>query len=930
MFVPRAHRGRPALSQVDGGFLSNAASLEGNKGACSRKRPGVTGRGDGSLADHPDEAAGDQRRQTARMEALSRVAAALLRPLDVDGLLRDALDAVLAFSEADFGEIFLVEGGGGSAGLVRRIFRPAAEGLRAAKLSLASGLISEALRTGKPIFTSDVTTEARYQRRDEARQLGYHSLLAVPLLAAGRGVGVLALLTRRRRDYAAQEVEMACTVAGQVAMALENARLYREARQRGEQLAALHEAALWLTSELSVDHLLDRIVEAARAVVGARYAALRIVDAQGALERFAAAGLSRDEQARIGSPPTGLSGVLGVVVRQQRPLRLTDVSSHPEAVGFPPNHPVMRGFLGVPVSMGRSVLGTLYVTEKRGSSAFTAADELALSALAGQAAVALHNARLFAEARRNADGLQAANAELMRASRAKSEFLANMSHELRTPLNVILGFSELLLDEIGALDAATRQQYLENIHSAGRHLLGLINDVLDLSKVEAGRMELRPERVDIAAAVRAVLATIAPLAARKGIALKMAGAGTVEADPNKLKQILYNLLSNAIKFTPDDGQVTVAAEAWLDGVTVTVTDTGPGVAPDDLERIFGEFEQVRPTQGQRHEGTGLGLALARRFVELHGGRIWVESNLGQGSRFCFHLPGMRPAPAADPAPPAPGQPQPGQAGGRGPLILVVEDDPRAAHLLCRTLQQGTYRTAVAEDGESALAKARDLQPALITLDVLLPGLDGWEVLRALKVEEATRDIPVVIVSVVDDQELGYALGATDYFVKPVDRRALLQRLGRYTFTTKVKHQPVTVLVIDDDPHTLRLISGILRPEGFQVISAACGVEGLELAERHLPDLILLSLLLPDMSGPDVVTRLKAHPATADISVMVLAARELSEQDKRALNGRVLAVAGKGALGRIDLLRWLGDISDRLGLTGDGGDARAGRPPDIGG
>jgi signal transduction histidine kinase/CheY-like chemotaxis protein len=413
-----------------------------------------------------------------------------------------------------------------------------------------------------------------------------------------------------------------------------------------------------------------------------------------------------------------------------------------------------------------------------------------LALLADEAAVALALGGLF-------DRLRESNAALEEASRLKSAFLATMSHELRTPLNAIIGFSELLIDEPeGGFNQESRQLYAGTIHSSGRHLLSLINDVLDLSKIEAGKMDLHPEAVDASQLIERVIGTVSPLAARKGLTLvnRGASAGTLTADDAKLKQILYNLLANAIKFTPAPGRVTVDAVRGATTLHITVSDTGIGIAPAEQDRIFQEFHQVDSTTTRQFEGTGLGLALTRRLVELHGGRIWVESILGQGSRFHFNLPlraGVQVTePGLDPADnlldvigEADFSDTVFASSAREPndrerIVLVIEDDPNAASILCLYLSRGQYRPVVARSGHDALDLARTLEPVAITLDVLLPDADGWQVLEQLKQDQHTRDVPVVVISIVDDEERAQALGVAACFVKPVDRQALLGTLDR--------------------------------------------------------------------------------------------------------------------------------------------------------
>jgi len=373
--------------------------------------------------------------------------------------------------------------------------------------------------------------------------------------------------------------------------------------------------------------------------------------------------------------------------------------------------------------------------------------------------------------------LEESNRQLARATQAKSEFLATMSHELRTPLNSIIGFSELLLDDPGEGPAgAQRRRFVSNILQSGRHLLGLVNDILDLTKVEAGRTELRLSTFEVAASLQAVEAAIRPLAEKKGITLTTQVSPkitTIYADEGKFKQVLYNLLSNAVKFTPEGGQVQTSARLARGLVRIVVSDTGIGIAGEDQERIFEAFQQLDSSSARRHEGTGLGLALARRLVELQGGRIWVDSAPGQGSRFGFTVP-VRVGPARRPAGLLEADAS-AESTDRA-LVLVVDADVGARELLRTHLEQGGYRLASVADPASAVEQARALQPHAITLDVHSTGPEGWDVLRALKADAASADIPVVVTSMEDDAQRAYALGAAAYLRRPVDRAQLLRTL----------------------------------------------------------------------------------------------------------------------------------------------------------
>ena len=507
-------------------------------------------------------------------------------------------------------------------------------------------------------------------------------------------------------------------------------------------------------------------------------------------------------------------------------------------------------------------------------------------------------------AKRVQEALQLAQEEADRANRAKSQFLATMSHELRTPLNAILGFSELLSDDVaGHFDDATRRRFLDQIHTSGQHLLQLINDILDLSKVEAGQMDLHVREVNVSQVVDDARATVEPLARARGVTLDIqleAGLQLV-ADAAKLKQMLLNLVSNAIKFDPTGGRVSISArriDSWVD---IAVSDTGIGIAKEDLDGLFAEFHQLDAGYGRQQEGTGLGLALTKRFAELHGGYVTVESAVGTGSTFTLRLPldpTHRIAQAAseraaviatDPT---------------HPLVLVVDDNRQAAEILGRHLKAGGFRMEVARTGPEALAKARRLKPVAVTLDILLPEIDGWEVLSRLKADPATRDIPVVVISVVDDPNLGRALGAIDYFVKPVDGKALLSRLEQYTFAAKAKSEPVHVLVVDDEQANLDLMERLLKPAGFEVQSANGGQNGIDMARSQMPDLILLDLLMPNVSGFDVVEALGTEEKTRSIPIMVLTAKVLTESEKTTLNRQVAAIFQRKAVAGAELTDWL--------------------------
>ncbi|TKS60199.1 MAG: hypothetical protein EWM73_03182 [Nitrospira sp.] len=494
--------------------------------------------------------------------------------------------------------------------------------------------------------------------------------------------------------------------------------------------------------------------------------------------------------------------------------------------------------------------------------------------------------------------LEIARDQALTATQHKSKFLANMSHELRTPLNAVIGFSEVLLEKMFGEINRKQEEYLEDILGSGRHLLALINDILDLAKIESGHMELDLGTVNLPAVLNGTFALIRERATRHSIHVSLDidhRLGRFTADERKLKQIILNLLSNAVKFTPDEGALSLKAVLQDDGVEISVSDTGIGIEPEFQQKIFDEFIQVGDHLRKR-EGTGLGLALTKKFIELHGGRIWVQSAKGQGSTFTFTLP-VLPTPEKRLAPTV-AKPD---AHPTAPLALVVEDDPAAAKLLSIYLMEAGFSVEVAADGDAGFEKSKTLRPAVITVDIQIPTTDGWELLTRLKADQATASIPVVVVSIVDEPGRGFSLGAADYLLKPVDREVLVRVIQRVVRSHARDQRERSVLVIDDDPVILELMDAVLRPEGFEVLKAKDGRHGLQIARERNPDLVVLDLLMPDMNGFEVVDEMHGCPETASIPIVVLTNKSLSREEKDRLNGRIIAIRQKGEFHREDFV-----------------------------
>jgi signal transduction histidine kinase/DNA-binding response OmpR family regulator/HAMP domain-containing protein len=499
------------------------------------------------------------------------------------------------------------------------------------------------------------------------------------------------------------------------------------------------------------------------------------------------------------------------------------------------------------------------------------------------------NAELV-EARR---GLELKAEELAAASRYKSQFLANMSHELRTPLNAIIGFAELMHDGVVAPDSPEHSEFLGDILTSGRHLLQLINDVLDLSKVEAGKLEFRPERTDLATLINEVLAILRTTSASKRIAIESSvedEVAEVVIDPARLKQVLYNYLSNALKFTPEGGRVSIRALAEsADQFRLEVSDSGIGIAEDDIGRLFVEFQQARGDGQPRQSGTGLGLALTRRLVEAQGGRVGVESELGKGSLFFAVLPRLA-APiqaARDVAIDA--RPKP-QALAGGPSVLVIEDDARDAAELVEALGRGGYSVEVATTGAEALARCGDREFDAITLDLLLPDMNGLEVLRTIRASARNREVPIIVITVVAEPGAVAGFAVHDLLPKPVSKDSLLEALARAGVP---RHQPGDILVVDDDPGSLKLMTTTLEQLGYETRSERDGESALGAARDRLPSAVVLDLLMPGMDGFEFLDRLRSDPGGRQVPVIVWTVMDLDAEQRARLRASAQAVVLKG-------------------------------------
>jgi signal transduction histidine kinase/CheY-like chemotaxis protein len=606
----------------------------------------------------------------------------------------------------------------------------------------------------------------------------------------------------------------------------------------------------------------------------------------------------RDSRIKLGDT------VVGRCAAERRPVQIPDLDRDHEYRLFD----LLRGggfraLIGIPLLREDRVLGAL-VTRRRDAGEFPQPVVRLLETFAAQSVLAIQNARLFQE-------IQEKSRELEAASRHKSQFLANMSHELRTPLNAIIGVSEMLVEDAREGADPRLAEPPERILRAGRHLLALINDILDLSKIEAGKMDLNLELFAVEPLVEEIAATLRPLAEKNGNRLDVtcaAGVGTMRADPTRVRQTLLNLAGNAAKFTTN-GQVRILVarepEGGRDWIVMQVGDTGIGMTPEQTERLFEEFIQADATTTRKYGGTGLGLAISRRFCRMMGGDITVESEPGRGSVFTIRLPALAEQAAEAVPVPAPRRtPAPSHAGGRDaahPQVLVVDDDPTVRELMQRFLEREGFSVLTASGGLEGLARAREAHPAAITLDVVMPDVDGWTVLAALKGDPTLADIPVVLATIVDEKQRGLALGATDYLVKPIDRERLLAILRERCGGASGR-----VLVVEDDDATRATVRGALERAGWHVTEAANGRIALAALAAARPDALVLDLIMPEMDGFELLAEMRGRAEYRTIPAVVMTAMTLSEEDHRRLNGEVERVVQKRGQGRDELLQEIGE------------------------
>jgi signal transduction histidine kinase/ActR/RegA family two-component response regulator len=715
---------------------------------------------------------------TEQFAAMNEVLAALGRSSsDPDAVLDSVVESARRLCRCESAAAYLIDGDhftlASSVGLsnefVRRISEHPFEVNRAT-------LLGRVTLDREITQIPDVLSDPEYGRQDVQQIEKFRTVMAAPMLLDDEVVGALSLLRTEVDPFDERAIALLEAFAAQAAIVVRNVHLVRELEKRGvelarrvEQLEALSEVGGVVSSSLVLDEVLSNIIMNAVRFSGCDGGSImEYVEDERCFSVRSAYASSAELLRKLRGIRVELETTLvGRAALEGHPIAVADLA----LVDLDPHLKLLyddgwRSVLAVPVLRAERIIGALVVRRKR-PGAFSDETIEFLETFASQSALAVWNAQLFRE-------LETKSAELQVVSQHKSEFLASMSHELRTPLNAVIGFSEVLLERMFGELNERQDEYLRDILGSGRHLLQLLNDILDLSKVEAGRMELAASRFSVRSAMEYGISMVRERAVLHGIAVTLEVDPTldgIESDELRFKQVLLNLLSNAVKFTPDGGHVAVTARRDGDDLVVTVTDDGAGIPSEDRERIFESFQQGR-RGAQQEEGTGLGLTLCRRIVSLLGGSMWLETELGVGSTFGFTVPMRRPAEEHPAAPPD-------QADRADlPVVVVIDDDRASLDLMTAYLDGLGVQVVHARDGEEGLELIRVHGPAAVVLDIRMPGLDGWQVLTRVRDDEATRAVPVIIVSILDEKSRGLTLGAADYLIKPVGREELVGALRR--------------------------------------------------------------------------------------------------------------------------------------------------------
>ena len=683
----------------------------------------------------------------------------------------------------------------------------------------------------------------------------------------------------------------------------ENERLLQ---RQNEYMAAAAEVGRLVTSTLDLDILFKRAVTLLQEHFGYYHAAIFLIEETGfdAIVKEATGKAGEEMMANKHSLTIGSKSVVGTATGTGKPYIVNNVEEAP-LHHINPLLPETKAEAAIPLKIGRRMVGAidLQATE---ANAFTKEDIAVLQLLSDQFATAIDNARSYKLA-------QDAFIEMRELEKLKSQFLANMSHELRTPLNSIIGFSRVILKGIDGPITDLQTQDLTAIYNSGQHLLGLINDILDLSKIEAGKMELTFDEVNIEKLIKSVMSTVMGLVKDKPVRLEddiEPNLPPVKADSMRVRQVLINFFSNASKFT-DEGIIKVTAKRQGGSVRISIIDSGPGISEEDQEKLFQAFSQVDASATRATGGTGLGLSISKQLITMHGGDIGLKSEVGKGSTFYFTLPLFDSLDEEE---------EPDSIEDKAPelddlVILAIDDDEKIIRLYQRYLNKQGYRVVPLTDPKKAVERAKELKPYAITLDIMMPGYDGWQVLQDLKSDPETKNYPTIICSIVEDTTKGYALGATDYLLKPIIEDDLLGSLGRINKSGLI-HE---VLIIDDDSDDLRLLEKLLIESGkYKPIVANSGQEGWKQMLASPPQALVLDLFMPEMDGFKIVDAMQETEQLKNIPVILITGGDISTTQQEKLDSLNHHLLQKGALDPDELLSTLERSLDHLKEPGEQG------------
>jgi signal transduction histidine kinase/CheY-like chemotaxis protein/HAMP domain-containing protein len=838
--------------------------------------------------------------QTATSEVLRVISSS---PGDLQPVFETMLANATRLCEAKFGDLFLREGDAfravavhGPPRVVEWLQRKPVVDVRDHPLLP----LARVTQTKEVLHIADLTAEQSYIERDArivplVESAGARSLIVVPMLKEGELIGAIVIYRQEVRPFTDKQIELVSNFASQAVIAIENVRLLTELRARTdelgqsvEELRALGEVTQAVNSTLDLQTVLFTIVSKAVQLSDTDGGSIYVHDEmRQEFELQANYGMTDDLIAALKDHHADISDAVARAAKQGEPVQVPDMQTEPPV---PANELMLqagyRARLLVPLLRFNEVMGAL-VVRRQAPGEFSKNTIDLLRTFAAQSVLAIQNARLFQE-------IEEKGRQLELASQHKSQFVASMSHELRTPLNAIIGLTEMMVTNAPRFGTEKAAEPLRRVHRAGTHLLGLINQVLDLSKIEAGKLELNPESVSLAPLVEEVVGTARQLAEQNKNRLVVEAhekLGMLTVDPMRLRQILLNLLSNACKFTTQ-GQVKLKVRKVADGrnwVEFAVADTGIGMTAEQQAKLFEEFTQADSSTARRYGGTGLGLAITRKLARMMGGDVTVQSEPGKGSVFTVRLPA-----GADTA--AMGATN-GSRAPSGDCVLVVDDDATARELIAEHLKAEGFSVVTAAGGLEGLKLAKELRPIAITLDVMMPDLDGWSVLAALRQDPELAEIPVIMITILDEHRRGVALGAAGYLTKPIDRERLSRMVSRF----RAPARPARVLLVEDDGTQRERLHGWLTGEQWIVQEAANGRDALALLKDAKPDVILLDLMMPEMDGFAVVAALQKEPRWRDIPVIVITARDLDAQDRERLNSGVQSVLVKETFRPADLV-----------------------------